>query len=63
MLIVYYFYNWAINGWKKGLTLDRINNDDDYKPDNCRWVDRIEQANNRHTNYLIKYKGRIKLKR
>ena len=54
------FYNWAINGWKKGLTLDRINNDDDYKPDNCRWVDRIEQANNRHTNYLIKYKGRIK---
>ena len=54
------FYNWTINGWKKGLTLDRINNDDDYKPDNCRWVDRIEQANNRHTNYLIKYKGRIK---
>ena len=54
------FYNWAINGWKKGLTLDRINNDDDYKPDNCRWVDRVEQANNRHTNYLIKYKGEIK---
>lgn len=54
------FYNWAINGWEKGLTLDRINNDDDYKPDNCRWVDRVEQANNRHTNYLIKYKGKIK---
>lgn len=54
------FYNWAINGWKKGLTLDRINNDDDYKPDNCRWVDRVEQANNRHTNYLIKYKDKIK---
>ena len=54
------FYNWAINGWKKELTLDRINNDDDYKPDNCRWVDRVEQANNRHTNYLIKYKGEIK---
>ena len=54
------FYNWAINGWKKELTLDRINNDDDYKPDNCRWVDRVEQANNRHTNYLIKYKGETK---
>ena len=52
------FYNWAINGWKKELTLDRINNDDDYKPDNCRWVDRVEQANNRHTNYLIKYKAK-----
>lgn len=54
------FYNWAINGWKKELTLDRINNDDDYKPDNCRWADRVEQANNRHTNYLIKYKDEIK---
>ena len=54
------FYNWAINGWKKELTLERINNDDDYKPDNCRWADRVEQANNRHTNYLIKYKDEIK---
>ncbi len=28
-------------------TLDRINNDDDYKPKNCRWVDLKTQANNR----------------
>lgn len=34
------FYNWAIkNGYKAGLTLDRINPYEDYNSDNCRWVD------------------------
>lgn len=30
------FYNWAIaNGWERGLSIHRVNNDDIYKPDNC----------------------------
>ena len=33
------FYHWAIsNGWKKGLQIDRRNNDGNYEPENCRFV-------------------------
>jgi len=48
------FYNWAINsGYKKGLEIDRIDNDGNYEPDNCRWVNDIEQANNTRKNIMI----------
>jgi hypothetical protein len=50
------FYNWAINsGYKKGLTLDRIDNNNNYKPDNCRWVTKKTQQNNMRTNRIITY--------
>jgi len=42
------FYNWAIeNGWEEGLEIDRINNDGNYEPSNCRWVTKSEQNRNR----------------
>lgn len=53
------FYEWAIeNGWKKGLTIDRIDNDGNYEPDNCRFADAHVQANNRSSNVCITWRGR-----
>lgn len=42
------FHKWAINaGYKEGLTIDRINNDGNYEPSNCRWVTIAEQQKNK----------------
>lgn len=41
------FYDWSIeNEWKKGLSIDRINNDGNYEPSNCRWTTRATQQRN-----------------
>lgn len=39
-------------------SLDRVNNDRGYTPDNCRWATREEQMSNIHTNVWLWYKGR-----
>lgn len=48
------FKDWSINnGYNDKLTLDRINNDGNYCPDNCRWADMKTQANNRSNNIIV----------
>ena len=41
----------------KGLTLERIDNDGNYEPSNCKWSTRTEQNNNSRINVIIEYKG------
>lgn len=43
------FFNWATdNGWIKGLHIDRINNDGNYEPNNCRFISpRMNSSNTR----------------
>ena len=52
------FKEWALkNGWKPGLEIDRLDNDKNYEPDNCKWSTRKEQNNNSSHNVRINLYG------
>lgn len=55
---IYNFVMWAYeNGYKDNLTIDRINNDLGYSPENCRWATYYEQGSNKRNNKLFDYLG------
>lgn len=55
------FYKWSMDsGYKSGLTIDRINNDGNYEPANCRWITKREQSQNRRSNIMYDYNGELK---
>ena len=51
------FYSWAITHWKPRLSMDRIDNDKGYFPDNCRFVSQRENLNNRRNTIWVTFNG------
>lgn len=52
------FLYWALkHGWEKGLSIERIDFNKGYSPDNCKWIPMSEQSKNRRSVKQIPYKG------
>lgn len=52
------FYGWSlVNGCEPGLTIDRIDNDKSYSPDNCQWATTAEQAYTRSLTRRVTFRG------
>lgn len=55
------FRKWAYaNGYDETMTIDRIDNNGSYCPENCRWATTSEQNNNKSTNRFLTYNGETK---
>lgn len=50
------FLDWSLtHGWKKGLSIDRIDVNGNYEPSNCRWTTNKVQSNNKRNNVYITF--------
>lgn len=55
------FQKWAWDhGYGENVEIDRIDNDGDYCPGNCRWITRVKNARNKSNNKIITYNGESK---
>lgn len=55
----YVFRDWAYqNGYTEELTIDRIDNNKGYSPDNCKWSTIVEQQQNRCSCHMVTYDGK-----
>ncbi|MBQ3021944.1 MAG: hypothetical protein IJD91_01275 [Clostridia bacterium] len=54
------FRTWALShGYADNLSIDRIDNNKGYFPENCRWADNKTQCRNLRKNVLVKYEGKL----
>jgi hypothetical protein len=57
------FHKWSLeNGFEedKGLSIERVNVNGDYCPENCKWANQLEQANNKTTTIFVEINGETK---
>lgn len=53
------FYNWAMShGYRDDLSIDRIDVNGNYCPENCHWATTKEQTRNTRRNRILEYKGK-----
>ena len=55
------FHDWAMaNGYAKGMSIERIDNEGNYTPENCTWIPMAKQAANKRNSRLITYDGKTR---
>lgn len=55
------FYDWSIkNGWQKGYSIERINVNGNYCPENCEWIQLLDQAKNKTNTIYAELNGERK---